>query len=333
MLEQLSNLDGISGREDSVRSYLLECLKEAPLETSVDTMGNLLVRKGKTVQKPLMISAHMDEVGLMITSIDKKGMLNFNPVGGIDSRVLPGTRVRFGDACKPGVIGVKPIHLQKAEEQEKPFDPETLYIDGGFSSEAEACRHAKVGDYAAFDIDCISFGADCYRGKAFDDRAGCLILLKLLLEDNGLNFSAAFTVQEEVGTRGAIIAANHLKPRFALVVETTAAADTPDNENKQAGTVLGDGPAISIMDRTLMVSRRMREGLVALAEKRALPYHYRRFTGAGTEGGAIALSGEGVQTAVVSVPCRYIHSPNSVISRRDIDNTMSLVRAWLEKHQ
>ncbi len=333
MLKQLSNLDGISGREDLVRSHLLECLKDTPHEITVDSMGNLLVKKGKTISEQLMLSAHMDEVGLTITAIDKKGMLKFCPVGGIDTRILPGLRVRFGADRMPGVIGVKPIHLQKKNEQQKPFDPETLYIDAGFSSEEEACRWANVGDYVAFDVDCISIGTDCYRGKAFDNRAGCMILLKLLLEDNKLNFCAAFTVQEEVGTRGALIAAYNLKPHFALVVETTAAADTPDNEKKVAGTVLGAGPAISIMDRSIMVSPQARGNLVALAEKQSLPFQFRRFTGAGTEGGAIAHSGEGVETAVVSVPCRYIHSPNSIISMWDINNTLNLARAWLEKHQ
>lgn len=333
MLAELSNLRGVSGNEESVRHYILDKLSGARVNTTLDTMGNLLVRKGKNSARPIMLSAHMDEVGLMVVTIEKNGLLKFKPVGGIDSRVLVGKRVRIGKDGLPGVIGGKPVHLQKKKEQDKPFEADSLYIDAGFINGDEAGKYVAVGEYASFDAECVAFGDGFYRGKAFDDRAGCLILIKLLLEENDLSFNAAFTVQEEVGTRGAAVAAYTLNPQVAMVVEATAAGDTPDTEKEASGTVLGDGPAISLMDRTIIVSRKLRDEIAAVAEKASLPYQYRRFTGAGTEGGAIALSREGVETAVVSIPCRYIHSPQSVLKESDLNAALSLIRGWLELRQ
>lgn len=331
MLTELSNLNGVSGDEGLVRQYLIEKLANAAVEYNVDTMGNLLVRKGSANRNRIMLAAHMDEVGLMITGIEKSGLLKFSPVGGLDSRILPGKRLQIGRNRLPGVIGAKAIHLQKKSEQNNPFDLESLLIDAGFKGKEEAEKNIKLGDYAAFTSTCTILGDGVFRGKAFDDRAGCLVLLNLLLEDNGLSFDAAFTVQEEIGTRGATVAAYTLKPQRALVVEATAAADTPETEKAATGTMLGKGAAISIMDRTLLVSRKMREELAEIAEQHAIPYQYRRFTGAGTEGGAISTSREGVETAVVSVPCRYIHSPHSLIDESDINSVLNLVRSWLEK--
>lgn len=333
MLAELCNLRAVSGNEGPVRRFILDKLAEVSVNTTVDTMGNLLVRKGKSDNRPIMLSAHMDEVGLMVITIETNGLLKFKPVGGIDSRVLIGKRVRIGNDGLPGVIGVKPVHLQKKKEQEKPFDADSLYIDAGFMNSDEAKKYVAIGEFATFDADCLAFGDGFYRGKAFDDRAGCLILLKLLLENNDLSFSAAFTVQEEVGTRGAAVAAYALNPRIAMVVEATAAGDTPETGKEASGTVIGAGPAISLMDRTIIVSRKLRDEIVAVAEKASLPYQYRRFTGAGTEGGTIALSREGVETAVVSIPCRYIHSPHSVLKESDLKAAFSLVRGWLELRQ
>ncbi len=333
MLAELCDLRGVSGNEENVRKYLLEKLVGTAVETRVDTMGNLLVSKGKSKNGTIMLSAHMDEVGLMIMAVEKNGFLKFSPVGGIDGRILPGKRVRIGTAGIDGVIGVKPVHLQKKDEQKKPFDEESLCIDAGFKNSDEAKQYISVGDYAAFDSFCTEIGDGYYRGKAFDDRTGCLILLRLLMENNGLAFNAAFTVQEEVGTRGAAVAAYTIEPNVALVVEATAASDTPETDEEAAGTNLGKGPAISIMDRTIMVSRKLREELAEVAEKASLPYQYRHFTGAGTEGGVIASSRGGVDTAILAVPCRYIHSPYSVMKESDLNATLGLVRAWLEQRQ
>lgn len=334
MLAELANQRGVSGDEGAVRQFIIDKLSNFRGDITVDTMGNLLVRKGHVKDGPgIMLSAHMDEVGLMIISIQKNGLLKFKAVGSIDTRMLAAKRVCIGSRGLPAVIGVKPIHLQKTGEQEKPFDEESLYLDAGFDSSDEAVKQVSVGDYVTFDSGFTALGEGYCRGKAFDDRAGCLVLLELLLEDNGLNFDAAFTVQEEVGTRGAITAAYTLKPQVALVVETTAASDTPETEKDAVSTALGAGPAISFMDRTIIVSKKMREQLVNAAEKAGVAYQYRKFSGAGTDAGSISLSREGVQTAVVSIPCRYIHSPCSILQEKDIKDTILLVRTWLENRQ
>lgn len=328
MLSELSELKGVSGAEQEIRRYLTEKLNAASLKVNTDSMGNLLVRKGNKNSR-LMLAAHMDEVGLMIMGFEKNGLLKFSPVGGLDHRILPGKRVIIGNDNLPGVIGVKPIHLQKKNEQEKPFEPESLFIDAGFKNSEEAEKYIVPGDYVSFSASFAELETGIYRGKAFDDRVGCYILLKLLLEDNGLSFSAAFTVQEEIGTRGAAVAAFALNPSEALVLEATAAADTPGTRTEESSTALGKGAVISIMDRTIIISRKLREELTALAENNAITYQYRQFTGAGTEGGVISLSRSGVETAVVAVPCRYIHSPHSIACEDDINAAFKLVKAWL----
>lgn len=332
-LAELSNIRGVSGAETEVNGYLVDRLEEGRFQVRVDSIGNLLVRKGRKKGKRVMLSAHMDEVGLMIMDIEKNGLLRFKAVGGIDSRVLVAKRLRVGFHELSGVIGSKPIHLQKKGEQDKPFSDNSLYIDCGFKNREEASDYVKVGEYATFDVKCAAISKNALRGKAFDDRAGCLVLLSLLLEKNSLSFDAAFTVQEEVGTRGAQIAAYTLEPDRALVVEATAAADTPETEQELSSTILGQGPAISLMDSTVMVDRQLRKELTEVAEKAGISYQYRRFTGAGTEGGAIAYSRSGVKTAVLSVPCRYIHSPHNVLYESDLKSTIDLVRSWLEEQQ
>ncbi len=334
MLAELSNLRGVSGNEELVRQYLIEKLGQGGCDYTVDTMGNLLAYKNCVNRKgSIMLSAHMDEVGLMVVSINKQGLLYFKQVGGIDNRVLIAKRVRVGDSGLPGVIGSKPIHLQKKGEQNKPFDEDTLYIDCGFKNREQAEKEINIGDYVTFDTNCESLGDGFYRGKAFDDRAGCLVILNLLLKDNNCSFCAAFTVQEEVGTRGALTAAYTLEPHTALVIETTAASDTPGTEKEQITTALGKGPAISFMDSTVMVKKEMRDELVNAAESAGVPYQFRQFTGSGTEAGVISLSREGVQTAVLSIPCRYIHSPQGIIQEKDIIAAENLVESWLESKQ
>lgn len=330
-LEQLSNLSGVSGDEGKVRRAIAGLLRKHPLEISADSIGNLLVRKeGRRRAAGVMLAAHMDEVGLMVVSVEKSGHLKFKAVGGIDSRVLVAKSVLVGPQGIPGVIGTRAVHLQKPGERKKPYEIEHLYIDIGAKNREEAEKHVRIGTYVSFDSTFMNIGDGCHVGKAFDDRAGCSVLLELLLDPGCPGFDAAFTVQEEIGLRGAQVAAYTLMPQKALALEGTAAADTPGTENENSSTMLGKGPAISIMDRSLMVDREILQGLIGAAESAGLNYQFRRFTGGATDAGAIALSGEGARAGVVSVPCRYIHSPRSVIKESDLKDTVSLVSRWLE---
>lgn len=333
LLTKLADLPGVSGDEGAVRKAIIEEIAGLPLRWRTDSMGNLLVRKEGKVpsSRAVMLAAHMDEVGLMVVSIEESGHLRFKPLGGIDSRVLVSKRVRVGPEGIPGVIGAKAIHLQKAAERKKPFESDQLYIDIGAKDREEAEKHISIGAYVSFDTRCVSIGEGFFRGKAFDDRAGCAALLELLRENNGLSFDAAFTVQEEVGLRGARVAAYTLQPQLALALEATAAADTPDTKEEFNATTLGKGPALTFMDRTLIADREILQGLIRAAEKAAIPFQLRRGAAGGTDAGAIALSMEGVRAGVVAVPCRYIHSPCGVLKKSDLQHTISLVRAWLEE--
>ncbi len=329
-LEELSNLAGVSGDEGEVRRALMEHLRVKPFQVRTDTMGNLLVsKKGKKGAPRIMLAAHMDEVGMMVTSVEKSGHLKFKSVGSIDARVLVAKRVRVGSGRIPGVVGAKAVHLQKPGERKKPYEEEQLYLDIGAMSKEEAERHVSLGDYICFDTSCTPLGDGYYRGKAFDDRAGCAVLLNLLLDPETPAFDAAFTVQEEVGSRGALVAAYTLRPEVALVLEGTVAADTPGTEKDYASTVLGRGPAISFMDSSVIVDRSLLETLIKAGESASVPFQFRRFTGGATDAGAIALSREGVKAGVVSVPCRYIHSPHSVLKESDLQDTITLVKQWV----
>ncbi len=335
-LEELSPIPGVSGDEREVRKYIRECLPRKGVKVENDTMGNLLVQKrGKSSRKNaphIMLAAHMDEVGFMISSIEKSGHLRFKKVGGLDDRVLVAKSVLVGKERVPGVIGSKAVHLQRKEERQKPYEVKNLFIDIGAKSKEDAEKLVKIGDYVSFKSSFTSVGEDCYMGKAFDDRVGCSILLELLKQKNMPSFTAAFTVQEEVGFRGARTAAYTLQPDIAIVLEGTAASDVPEAKDHEHATTLGCGPALTVMDQSVIADRELLTNLVNLAERENIPYQFRRFTGGFTDGGAIALAGEGTRTAVISVPCRYIHSPFSILQQSDYYHTLKLVQAFLENN-
>ena len=333
-LEKLSNIPGVSGDEGEVRRFIREALPRRGITLQTDAMGNLLVRKGSrrrlTRAPRIMLSAHMDEVGLMVSSIEKTGHLRFKKVGGIDDRVLVSKPVIVGRDKLPGVIGAKAIHLQKPEERKKTLEVEQLFIDIGAVNREEAEKAVKIGDYVSFDTSCVRLGEDCYMGKAFDDRAGCSILLELLRCKDTPPFMAAFTVQEEVGLRGAAVASYTLEPDLALVLESTAAVDLPEIKEHRHLTSLGGGTAISFMDGSVIVERGLLEGMIKLAEEKKIPYQLRRFTGGGTDAGSISTGRGGGKTAVISVPCRYIHAPSSILNGGDYRSTADLARAFLD---
>ncbi|QIA27532.1 M42 family metallopeptidase [Thermaerobacter sp. PB12/4term] len=329
LLARLSEARGVSGDEGAVRELILEAVRPHIDAYRIDSMGNLLVVKGKDKPGPrVMVAAHMDEVGLMITRIEKSGLLRFAKVGGLDDRLLPGKRVRVGPDGVPGVIGSKPIHLDRKASSVTPADE--LYIDIGATSCEEAEKLVRPGQYATFDTAFGELGQGCWKGKAFDDRVGCALLAALLEEEYDFPFYAAFTVQEEIGLRGAATAAYTIAPDVALVLEGTTCADIPGADEHGQSTRLGHGPAITAMDRTVIPPRWLTDRLVAAAERRGIPYQWKRTTFGGTDAGRIHQARAGIPSAVVSVPCRYIHSPCAVMSQQDYHNAARLVRGFLE---
>ncbi len=333
LLKELSEVFGVSGHEGAVRQLILEAIKDLVDEHRLDALGNLIALKkgsGKAPRKA-MVAAHMDEVGLMIMYIEKEGSLRFRLVGGIDDRVLLSKKVLIGDNKVPGVIGSKPTHLLEPQARQQVIRVQEMSIDIGVSSKEEAERLVKVGDYAAFDTSFSEIGGQLrtVKGKAFDDRAGCVVLIELLRERYPFDFYAAFTVQEEVGLRGAQVAAYSIAPDVAFALEGTICDDLPKKRDISPTTTLGAGPAITIMDRLLIADRRLVELLVDTAQKNGIPYQFKQPAIGGTDAGAIHLSREGVPSAVVSVPSRYIHSPVCLLSLNDLDHAVRLMRETL----
>jgi endoglucanase len=317
-----------------VRVVLRRLVREHVDELDTDTMGNLLALKRGTGRKPrmrVMVSAHMDEIGLMVVGYDNGGFLRVAAVGGIDSRLLPGALFRVGPDRKPGVIGIKPIHLLKGKEGEKAQEIESLFLDVGASDKSDAERCAPLGTLAAFDTAFREFGPTV-GGKAFDDRAGCAVLVEILRGERfSFDLHAAFTVQEEIGLRGARVAAYTIEPDCAFALEGTIADDLPKDKDVSPTTELGKGPAITVMDRSFIADRRLVRHLTTTAEEAGIPCQIKQPGIGGTDAGAIHQSRSGVPSVTVSVPCRYIHSPMALLSLDDFENTVRLMRESLAR--
>jgi len=272
-LKTLCGLTGVSGWEDEVRDYILERALPHADEVITDPMGNLFVLKKGAVspEKPVMVCAHMDEVGVIITGFGDDGYLRFDFVGGVDRRVVIGKRVYIGPDRIPGVIGLKAIHMVSPEERKSVPKVDALYIDIGAESTDEAKEKVQLGWRGVFDNRVECFGNGFIKAKALDDRAGCAAMLKLLEQDLPVDTWFVFTVQEEVGCRGAVTAANRLNPGWAIVLEGTTAADFPGVESGKEICRLGDGIVIPFMDNGTVYNRRVYDLVTSLAEKTALP--------------------------------------------------------------
>ena len=271
----------------------------------------------------------MDEVGLMVNDITSDGYIKVDEVGGIDRRVLLGKSVTVGKNKVSGVIGVKPIHLCKGEENGRIPELSEMYIDIGADSKEDALKHIKYGDSINFVSD-FTVTSGSITSKALDDRFGCLVLIELIKRELDYDMDFVFVVQEEVGLRGAKVAAFTVDPEFALVIETTTAADIPEiDENKQVCN-LSDGAVISVMDRRTIYDKEMIALASECAEKFDIKAQYKRAVAGGNDAGVIHSSKSGVRTLAVSLPCRYLHSPNCVVNKQDFENIINLVSMLAE---
>lgn len=333
ILKELSEAMGVSGDEGAVRVLIKGAIGDHVDELWVDNLGNLLAIKRGTGQHGLrvMLAAHMDEVGMMVTSIEKDGTLRFKTVGGVDDRVMLGKAVWVGPRCMPGVIGGKPIHLLERKDISSVVRMKELRLDIGAADKDTAASRVKIGDRAVFASQFVDLGPTM-MGKAFDDRVGCAVLVELLRgEPYPCDLLAAFTVQEEVGLRGARVAGYRLEPDIAFALEGTICDDLPKEDDVSPVTEIGKGPALTTMDGRTIADPRLVSFVVAVAEKHDIPYQFRRTTGGGTDAGAIHLARGGVPSAGVSVPCRYIHAPAAICSKADLENTIRLMTAVLAK--
>ncbi len=332
LLEKLCNSYGISGNESSIKDIIIEEIKPFASEIKVDSLGNIIaLKKGSsTSAKKLMLSAHMDEVGFIVTYITDDGLLKFSPVGGIDANVICGKNVVVGRQRVAGVIGVKPVHLLKPDERQQSISFEELYVDIGATSKEDALQHVSLGD-------CIYFPANfklehnMIKSKAIDDRVGCFVLINLIKQNWPFDVYFTFVVQEEIGLRGAKVAAFNLDPDVAIVVEATTAADIKGTSPEKQVCHVGDGAVIAFMDKSTIYDKELYSTALALAAERNIKIQVKSLIAGGNDAGAIHSSRGGVKTLAVSLPCRYLHTACGMICVDDIWETQNLVRNLAEK--
>lgn len=331
-LKTLCALSGVSSFEDPVRDYLMEQAKPYADRMRVDNLGNLIIfKKGaKTTGNKLMLCAHMDEVGLLIRQITDEGYLKFSPIGGIDRRVLIGKRVFIGWNRIPGIIGLKAVHLTTAEERDKVPRLKEFYLDIGAKDREEAEALVSLGDFAVFDDECLEYGNGMFKAKAIDDRVGCAVMLKLLQRELPMDCTFVFTVQEEVGTRGAFGAVFSITPEIALVLETTTAADLPGVKGQKRVCAPGQGPVISLMDGGTIYDKELFRLMCDSADRAGIPWQVKHYIAGGNDSRAIQRTKSGVRVAGLSAAVRYLHAPTSVGSVRDFEQMLELAAVFVD---
>lgn len=330
MLKKLTEAFGVSGYETEVRNIIIDELQNCEVDISVDSMGNMLVFKlaeDNPDAKTILLSAHMDEVGFIVTDITDDGYIKFASVGGIDPRILISKRVCVNG--RKGVIGLKPIHLTTKEERKTTPSEDKLFVDIGAGDKTDAETVVQKGDYFGFDSKYVEFGNQI-KAKALDDRLGCAIMIEMLKKNWNVNLVCAFTVQEEVGLRGAKVAAKGINPDYAVVIEGTTCNDMTGIPENLRVTKLGDGAAISVLDSASKADRGLADLLISAAETRNIPWQFKASTAGGNDAGSIYLTDGGIKTASISVPCRYIHSPVCVMSKADFKSCQRIIEGFLE---
>lgn len=331
LLKQLTEAVGVSGGEKEVRLLIRDLIAGHVDEWHVDTMGNLIALKKGTGGSNLrvLVDAHMDEVGLMITEIDSSGLLHFAPVGGFDDRALLGKVVQVGPKKLIGVIGARPIHQLTAAQRNSIVKIDSMRIDVGTVKKEEINGKVNVGDLAAFVTEYEELGPTAV-GKAFDNRAGCAALIELLRgEPYPFDLYAAFTVQEEVGLRGAQVAAYSIDPDAAFVLECTPAYDLPNENDASPNVALGKGPSIYVMDAGTIQDPRLVSHITRTAAANNIPFQLRQPGGGGTNTAAIQRTRGGVPAATIAIPGRYAHTPAMMIDLGDYANVVRLADATL----
>lgn len=325
LLEKLCTACGVSGDETSIRNIILSEIKNYATEIKTDALGNLIVFKAgsKKPKSKLMISAHMDEVGFIVTHVTDNGFLKFKPVGGIDKKVIPGKSVVVGKNKIPGVIGVTPVHLLKPDEKQNVISIDDMYIDIGAKNKKDAQKYVMPGDTVCFDS-IFDVSGKTLKAKALDDRVGCFILTSLIKRDLPFDMYFTFVTQEEIGLRGATAAAFFVNPCCALIIEATTADDISCDKQKNPICKIGKGATISFMDGNTVYDRDYYNLAFKIANENNIKVQSKEAVTGGNDAGAIHVSRGGVKTLAISVPCRYLHSATGLISLDDLDAVQKL---------
>ncbi len=328
-LQKLCEFRSPSGAEDNIREYIKSVIEPKCESVTVDSLGNLIAFKKGAMPavKKVQLDAHMDEVGIIITAINSDGTLCFSTVGGINCESLVSKRFRFDDTV--GVVSTKPIHLLSGAEKDKLPEKSSLTVDIGAADRAEAEKYVSVGDLGTFDSGFSLFGDGKILSRALDDRVGCAVLMQLI--DEALPYDAYFTfsVQEEVGCRGARVDSFSVNPDFAIVLESTTAADIAGNPPSKQVCRLGDGAAISFMDGGTFYEKALYDEAFIAGEAIGVKLQPKAAVAGGNDASAIHLSRDGVRTLSISVPCRYLHSSAGVIDESDAEGMLCLAREML----
>jgi putative aminopeptidase FrvX len=339
--QKLSSLIGVSGREEDVSAFILNEIQNNDLADKawIDPLGNVLaIKEGTENSNRILLDAHIDEIGFMISHVEKKGFLRFVLIGGWDTRILLGQSIVLKSSTGEifnGIIGSKPPHLSSIEERKKKMDVSEMYIDVGLGSEEEVIsNNINVGSVGTLSSPFTDFPNGMIKGKAFDDRTGCNVILHTLrlIKENGPikdTVVCNFAVQEEIGGRGAETGAYTLKPTMALAIENTTAGDMPGIRESENPVSIGNGPAITVADRNLISHPKINSRLIKNAEIEKIKYQIKKPLYGGTDAGKIHISRRGVPSSVVSVPCRYIHSPTSLLKLQDLYETIRLLDVFL----
>jgi endoglucanase len=336
-LEKLSNACGVTGRENQVRDLMAEMLKPYADEIQIDRMENVIaIKKGKPSAPKIMLAAHMDEVGLMVKTITKDGFLQFSKMGGIDDRILPAQKVLLHTKKQayPGIVGSKPPHIQKEEERKKIITFDDLFIDVGAQSKDDATDMGiSIGDAIAFDVQYCKLGKDAVMGKAFDNRAGCAVMIETMkrLKETECTVYAVGTVQEEVGLRGAAGAAFGVDPDLAVALDVTIAGDVPGVREYDTSVKMGKGPALTISDSGLITHPKILRWLLDTAQEEKIAFQLESGLLGSTDAARISITRQGIPSGTISIPTRYIHSPASILSLADIENSAKLAAAAITK--
>ncbi|MCL2842940.1 MAG: M42 family peptidase [Oscillospiraceae bacterium] len=327
-LEALSTLPGVSGDEGAVRGYILEHCN--PHACTVDAMGNVIVFKQgrRTSDKTILFAAHMDEVGFIVTAITDEGYLKFATVGGIDRRVILGKRVAVGPDRIPGIIGLKPVHLTTPDERKRVPEVADLYIDIGVSDAETAGHLIHLGDTAVFATTAFRMG-NHLAARAIDNRVGCAVMLALMEEDLPFDAHFVFTVQEEIGLRGAMPAAFRIQPDIAIILEGTTAADLPGVTPDKQVCRVGKGVVIPFMDHGTVYDRTLYAQITALADRLGIPWQTKNVIAGGTDGASFQRAAGGAGVAALAAPVRNLHTGYNVANVEDMNHLLTLAREVL----
>lgn len=322
LIQTLVEIPGPSGHEAKIRQAIREIIEPVADEVRMDALGNLIARKGQVGEggRRIMLAAHMDEIGVMVTHVDENGYARFTTVGGVRAQNCPGVRVRFMNGCQ-GIIGV-----ERQEENGKALTIEQMYIDLGISNRKDC--PVRVGDVAAFERPFLDLG-NRLVAKSMDDRIGVVVLLETLRQITGSPNEVyfVFSVQEEVGVRGATTAAFGIDPDLGLAVDVTSTGDTPNGIKMEVS--LGKGPAIKVRDAGMLADPRVVDWMARTAENAGIPFQMEILEKGGTDARAIQLTRAGVPAGCISIPCRYVHSQSEMVDYNDVENAVRLLVALL----